>query len=61
LRHKTAPHIIGRKDLSAIGTLMERTSNDTMLLHLPDGYTAELVRDALAAKIKTCSRCGEPH
>jgi hypothetical protein len=24
-----------------------------MLLHLPDGYTPELVRDALAAKIKT--------
>ena len=27
--------------------------NYTMLLHLPDGYTPELVRDALAAKIKT--------
>jgi len=24
-----------------------------MLLHLPDGYTPELVREALAAKIKT--------
>ena len=45
--------IIGRKNLSAIGTLVERTSNYTMLLHLPDGYTPELVRDALAAKIKT--------
>jgi transposase, IS30 family len=32
---------------------VERTSNYTMLLHLPDGYTPELVRDALAAKIKT--------
>ena len=32
---------------------MERTTNYTMLLHLPDGYTPELVRDALAAKIKT--------
>ncbi len=45
--------IIGRKNLSAIGTLVERNSNYTMLLHLPDGYTPELVRDALAAKIKT--------
>ena len=45
--------IIGRKNLSAIGTLVERTSNYTMLLHLPDGYTPERVRDALAAKIKT--------
>jgi len=38
--------IIGRKNLSAIGTLVERTTNYTMLLHLPDGYTPELVRDA---------------
>jgi IS30 family transposase len=45
--------IIGRKNLSAIGTLVERTTNYTMLLHLPDGYTPELVRDALSAKIKT--------
>jgi IS30 family transposase len=45
--------IIGGKNLSAIGTLVERTTNYTMLLHLPDGYTPELVRDALAAKIKT--------
>jgi transposase, IS30 family len=45
--------IIGRKNLSVIGTMVERTTNYTMLLHLPDGYTPELVRDALAAKIKT--------
>jgi len=45
--------IIGRKNLSAVGTVVERTTNYTMLLHLPDGYTPELVRDALAAKIKT--------
>ena len=31
---------------------MERTTNYTMLLHLPDGYTPEKVRDALVAKIK---------
>jgi IS30 family transposase len=33
--------------------LVERTSNYTMLLHLPDGYKPEQVRDVLAAKIKT--------
>jgi transposase, IS30 family len=52
--------IIGRKNLSAIGTLVERTTNYTMLLHLPDGYTPELVRDALAGKIKLCLRCCAP-
>ena len=45
--------IIGTKNLSAIGTLVERSTNYTMLLHLPDGYTPELVRDALITKIKT--------
>ena len=45
--------IIGTKNLSAIGTLVERTTNYTMLLHLPDGYAPEQVRDALIAKIKT--------
>ena len=38
---------------SAIGTLVERTTGYTMLLHLPDGYKAEQVCDALAAKIQT--------
>ncbi len=32
---------------------MERTTGYTMLVHLPDGYKAEQVRDALAAKIQT--------
>jgi len=45
--------IIGKANLSAIGTLVERTTNYTMLLHLPDGYTSDLMRDALTAKIKT--------
>lgn len=42
-----------QKNLTAIGTLVERTTGYTMLLHLPDGYKAEQVRDALAAKIQT--------
>ncbi|MCS3845049.1 IS30 family transposase [Microbacterium sp. AK031] len=45
--------IIGKGNLSAIGTLVERSTNYTMLVHLPHGYSAELVRDALSAKIKT--------
>ena len=45
--------IIGKANLTAIGTLVERTTGYTMLVHLPDGYKAEQVRDALAAKIQT--------
>jgi transposase, IS30 family len=45
--------IIGKRNLTAIGTLVERTTGYTMLLHLPDGYKPEQVRDALAEKIKT--------
>ena len=45
--------IIGARNQSAIGTLVERTTGYVMLLHLPEGYQPEQVRDALAAKIKT--------
>lgn len=45
--------IIGKANQSAIGTLVERCTSYTLLVHLPDGYTPELMRDALAAKIKT--------
>jgi IS30 family transposase len=45
--------IIAKRNLTAIGALVERTTGYTMLLHLPDGYKPELVRDALAAKIQT--------
>jgi len=45
--------IIGQRNLTAIGTLVERTCGYTMLLHLPEGYKPEQVRDVLAAKIKT--------
>lgn len=51
--HSEGDLIIGKGNLSAIGTLVERTTNYTMLVHLPDGYKAEQMRDALAAKIKT--------
>jgi IS30 family transposase len=36
---------------SAIGTLVERTTRFTMLLHLPDGHGAEAVQDAIVAKM----------
>ncbi len=45
--------IIGKRNLTAIGTLVERATGYTMLLHLPAGYKPEQVRDALAAKIRT--------
>jgi len=45
--------IIGKANASAIGTLVKRTTGYTMLVHLPDGYKPEQVRDALAAKIQT--------
>ena len=45
--------IIGKGNQTAIGTLVERNTNYTMLVHLPHGYKAEQMRDALTAKIKT--------
>jgi transposase, IS30 family len=36
---------------SAIGTLVERSTRFVMLLHLPDGHTAEAVQNAIIAKI----------
>jgi hypothetical protein len=44
--------IIGKNNANAIGTLVERTPGYTMLVHLPDGYKPEQVRDALTEKIK---------
>lgn len=41
--------ITGEKNQSAIGTLVERSTRYTMLLHLPGGHDAETVRDALIA------------
>jgi IS30 family transposase len=38
--HWEGESIIGRRNLSAIGTLVERTTGYTMLVHLPDGSIA---------------------
>ena len=44
--------IIGANTASAIGTLVERTTRFTLLLHLPDTHGAEQVRDAMTAQIR---------
>jgi IS30 family transposase len=44
--------IIGKNGKSAIGTLVERNSRFLMLLRLPQGRSAEHVRDVLTREIK---------
>jgi IS30 family transposase len=49
--------ITGAGNRSAIGTLVERASRFTILLHLPGGrHTAEAVRDALVQAMGRCLR-----
>nr|BFD88554.1 hypothetical protein StreXyl84_79550 [Streptomyces sp. Xyl84] len=45
--------IIGKDGTSAIGTLVERATRYVMLLHLPQGRTAEHVRVALVETVQT--------
>ncbi|MGQ4601640.1 IS30 family transposase [Nocardia sp. R6R-6] len=45
--------IMGAGNQSAIGTLVERHTRYTMLVHLPGGHDAETVRDALIATVST--------
>lgn len=43
--------ITGKQNRSAIGTLVERRSRFTILLHLPGQHTADAVRDAIIAAL----------
>lgn len=45
--------LVGKAGRSAIGTVVERRSRCVLLLHLPDGRTAEHVRRALAERMTT--------
>lgn len=45
--------IVGTNARSAIGTLVEPTTRYVMLLHLPDGHSADAVRDAMIPTIQT--------
>jgi IS30 family transposase len=45
--------IMGKANATAIGTLVERATRYCLLLHLPDGHTAEQVRDAMITTIAT--------
>jgi len=45
--------IMGTNNKTAIGTLVERTTRYTMLVHLPHGHDAEQVRDGLLDVIAT--------
>jgi IS30 family transposase len=45
--------LIGKRNATAIATLVERATGYAMLVSLPDGYKPEHVAPALAAKIQT--------
>ena len=52
--------IIGAGVLSAIGTLVERTTGFVVLLHLPGDHTAATVSEAMTAKIPEITRDPAP-
>ena len=44
---------MGEANKTAIATLVERAARYTMLVHLPEGHDAEVVRDGLIKTIST--------
>jgi IS30 family transposase len=44
--------LLGSKSYSSIATLVERTSRFTVLVPLPEGHTADKVRDGLVASVQ---------
>jgi len=50
-RLKEGDLLMGKGGRSAIGTLVERSSRYVMLVHLPEGHRAEVVRSALTRQV----------
>lgn len=50
--HREGDLINGSRNQSAIGTLVERTTRFTILLHLPDGHDIEHVQQAIIDKMQ---------
>jgi IS30 family transposase len=48
--------ILGKNNRSAIGTLVERHTRYVLLLHLPNGHSAQAVQQAMLAAIATLPR-----
>lgn len=48
--------ITGSANRSAIGTLVERATRFTILLHLPDGHDAGQVQQAIVRKMRNLPR-----
>jgi transposase, IS30 family len=51
--HWEGDPLIGKRNATAIATLVERASGFAMLVALPDGYKPEHVAPALARKVQT--------
>jgi IS30 family transposase len=51
--HWEGDRLIGKRNQTAIGTLIERASGFALLVPLPDGYTSDHVAPALARKAQT--------
>ncbi|MFE9222676.1 transposase [Streptomyces lavendulae] len=49
--------MVGKAQASAIGTLVDRTTRYTRLIHLPDGWKAPQIRDALAEQTADLPSC----
>lgn len=59
--HWESDLILGAYNKSTVGTLVERTTCFAILLHLPDGHTADKVQEAIIKKCSTYpNSCATP-